>query len=178
MLKSAVPSEAKEILLQDAIQRDLATARRTALLEILLRERFLTRAQLIARAEIKLGKNCFGISAWEDNFYRDLRIVKRALRAAGEQLQYNRNKRRHGYYLEGQPALSQEFRHTLISSASGVDPHQIELYHRLPLSERIRQGCSISDTAWTVVAYRICQEHPGIDQAEANRLALQRAYSA
>lgn len=178
MAKRPVSPKAKETLLQDAIQRDLVTARRAALLEFLWHERYLTRDQLIARVEIKLGKNCFGASAWEDNFYRDLRVVKRAFKAAGQQLQYSRKKRRPGYYLKGQPALSHEFRQMLSSSAAEVDHHQIEVYHRLPLSERIRQGCSVSNSARTVVAYRIRKENPGMDAAEANRLTLQRAYSA
>jgi hypothetical protein len=68
--------EMKDSILQDAMQRDITTARRVALLEILWKERYLTRAQLIARVELRLGKNCFGISAWEDTFYRDMRFVK------------------------------------------------------------------------------------------------------
>ncbi|HXQ35077.1 MAG TPA: hypothetical protein VN843_13770, partial [Anaerolineales bacterium] len=63
-------SKAQRIILQDAIERELTTARRAALLQILWHERFLTRAQLISRVELKLGRNCFGTSAWEDTFYR------------------------------------------------------------------------------------------------------------
>jgi len=37
-------STAKEIIFQDAIQRDITTARRSALLEILWNERYLTRS--------------------------------------------------------------------------------------------------------------------------------------
>ena len=40
-----------------------------------------------------------------------------------------------------------------------------------------RQGCSISNTARKVVAYRIIQQFPGIDPAEANRIALARIYT-
>jgi hypothetical protein len=85
-------SEAKEIIFQDAIQRDITTTRRLALLEILWNERYLTRSQLIARVELRLGKNCFGVSAWEDIFYRDMSIVKQAFEAACYQLLYSRNK--------------------------------------------------------------------------------------
>ena len=76
-------SEAADILLQDAIKRDRTTARRAELVQILLHERRLTREQLIARVEGKLGKGCFGESAWEDTFFRDMKLVKRALKAAG-----------------------------------------------------------------------------------------------
>ena len=66
----------KDAILRDAMQWDITTARRVALLEILWHERYLTRAQLIARVELRLGRACFGLSAWQDTFYRDLRIVK------------------------------------------------------------------------------------------------------
>jgi hypothetical protein len=59
-------TEAVNILLQDAIQRDRTTARRAGLVEILLQERFLTREQLIVRVEGKLGKGCFGDAAFLD----------------------------------------------------------------------------------------------------------------
>src|SRR5215213_6604166 len=176
MTKSALPTVMKDTILYDAMMRDITTARRVALLEILWNERFLTRSQLIARVELRLGKNCFGISAWEDTFYRDMRFVKQAFEAGGYHLLYSRNKRQAGYYLEGQPALSSEFKQILKSSATEVDQRQIDIYRKLTLAERFHQGCSISDTARKVVAYRIRQENPQLSLVEANRIALQRAY--
>jgi hypothetical protein len=176
MIVNTFFSKAQAVILQDAIKRDLTTARRTILLEILWHERFLTRGQLIARVELRLGKNCFGTSAWEDTFYRDMHIVKQAFKAAGYLLVYSRSKRQPGYYLEGQPALSPKFRQVLKSSAAEVDQRQIDIYHTLSPADRFYQGCSISDTARRVVAYRIRQEHPELSPAEANRIALQRAY--
>jgi hypothetical protein len=64
----------------------------------------------------------------------------------------------------------------LRSSVAEVDPRQVEIYHRLSTADRFRQGCSISDTARQVVAYRIRQENPDLSIEEATRLALQRAY--
>jgi hypothetical protein len=177
MITSSLSPKAREVIFRDAIHRDLTTARRATLLELLWNERFLTRAQLIARVEQKLGKNCFGRSAWEDNFYRDMRVVKQAFHAAGFRLAFSRSKQRGGYYLLDQPPLSPELRQVLKASSSEVDQRQIEIYHRLSPADRFRQGCTISDTARNVVAYRIRQENPGINAAEANRLALQRAYS-
>src|SRR5262245_4391397 len=95
--------KAQYVILQDAIQRELPTARRAFLLETLWHERYLTRSQLIARSEFRLGKNCFGTSAWDDTFYRDMQVVKQALKAAGYQLSYSRSKGRPGYFLQGQP---------------------------------------------------------------------------
>jgi hypothetical protein len=167
----------KDVILHDAIQRDVTTARRATLLEVLWNERYLTRSQLIARVELPLGKNCFGISAWEDTFYRDMRFVKQALEAAGYRLLYSRHHEQPGYYLEGQPALRSEIQQLLKGSAAEVDQRQIDIYRKLSFAERFQQGCSISDTARKVVAYRIRQEKPRLSLAEANRMALQRAYS-
>jgi hypothetical protein len=168
--------KAKDIILQDATRRDLTTGRRSVLLEILWHERYLTRAQLIARVELKLGKNCFGTSAWKDTFFRDMRVVKQALRGGGYSLAYARNNLQPGYYLEGEPTLSAELRQVLRGSAAEADQRQIDIYHQLSPAGRFRQGCSISDTARNVVAYRIRQGNPELSPAEANRLALQRAY--
>jgi len=167
----------KDTILRDAMDRDITTARRIALLEILWSERYLTRAQLIARVELRLGKSCFGASAWEDTFYRDMRLVKQAFETAGHRLLYSRNKKQPGYYLDEQPTLLSEIQQILKTSAAEVDQRQIDIYHKLSPADRFRQGCSISDTARKVVAYRIRQEDPQISIAEANRIALQRAYS-
>ena len=102
--------------------------------------------------ELRLGKNCLGVSAWEDTFFRDMRIVKQAFEAAGFRLLYSRNKQQPGYYLDGQPALSSEIKQVLKTSAGEVDQHQIDIYHKLSFAERFHQGCSISDTARKVVA--------------------------
>ena len=176
MLKNSLYLKAQDLILQDAMQRDITTARRAALLELLWHERYLTRSQLMARVGIRLGKNCFGTSAWEDTFYRDMHVVKQAFKAAGYVLAYSRNKLRPGYYLKGQPALSAEVRQILRSSAAEVDKRQIEIYHQLSPADRFRQGCAISDTARKVVSYRIRQENPNVSAEEANRMALQRAY--
>jgi len=177
MIKLTLPTSMKDAILQDAMQRDITTARRIALLEILWNERYLTRAQLIARVEYRLGKNCFGASAWEDTFYRDMRLVKQAFESAGYRLLYSRNKKLLGYYLDEQPTLLSAIQQILKTSAAEVDQRQIDIYHKLSPADRFRQGCSISDTARRVVAYRIRQEDPRISIAEANRIALQRAYS-
>ena len=175
-MNNAISRKAADVIFQDAIQRDITTARRFILLQILWNERYLTRAQLITRVEYRLGKNCFGISAWEDTFYRDMRVVKKAFQAASYALEYSRYKDRAGYYLQGQPALSPEFKQLVKSSVAEVDQRQIDIYRQLSAAARFRQGSAISDTARNVVAYRIRQEHPEVTPLEANRMALQRAY--
>jgi hypothetical protein len=106
-----------------------------------------------------------------------MQVVKQALKAAGYVLLYSRSKKQPGYYLQGQPALSLEFKQALRSSVAEVDQRQIDIYHRLSPADRFHQGCAISDTARNVVAYRIRRENPNLSPDEASRLALQRAYS-
>lgn len=177
MLPIQLPRKILDSLLEDAIQRDLTTARRMALLKILWVERNLTRAQLIKRVEYKLGKNCFGASAWEDTFYRDMRMVKQAFQSANYVLEYSRNKKQKGYFLQGQPALSPELKKVIQASIAEVDTRQIDIYRKLSFAARFQQGCSISDTARKVVVYRIQQENPTLSLQEANQLALQRSYT-
>jgi hypothetical protein len=174
MFTLTAPQGAKELILHDAIQRDLPTARRALLLEILWHERYLTRLQLIVRVEGHLGRGCFGLSAWEDNFYRDLRVVKQALKTGGFQLQYSRKRQRPGYYLKGQPVISDELAQILKNSAAQVDPNQIAVLRRLSLAQRFRLGCSISDAARKVVVYRIRLRQPELTLSQANYLALQK----
>lgn len=159
------------------MQRDMPTARRFALLHLIWNERFFTREQLVTRIELKLGKNCFGKLAWEDNFYRDMRVVKQAFHAAGYELAYSRRKRLGGYHLVDQQPLSPQLKKILSSIFSEVDPRQIEIYHRLSPADRFRQGCAVSDAARRIVSFRIRQQNPGMSLIEANQLALQRAYS-
>ena len=141
-----------------------------------MHERDLTRTQLIARVEHRLGRDCFGASAWEDTFFRDMRLVKQAFETAGYWLLYSRNKKQPGYYLDGQSALSSEIKQILKTSAAEVDQRQTDIYQKLSFAERFYQGSSISDTARMVVAYRIPQENPKLPLVEASRMALQRAY--
>ena len=170
-------SKAIHVLLQDAIERDLTTARRAALLHILWNERFLTRSQLIARVEYQLGRDCFGASAWEDTFFRDMRVVKKAFQKVGLVLEYSRKKEKRGYVVQEQDALSLEFKQLIKAGAAEVDQRQIDIYRKLSAAVRFKQGCAISNTARNVVAYRIRQENPKLTPQEAQKLALQRTYA-
>lgn len=161
---------AHQALLRDAAARDRATARRVCLLRILWRERFLTRAGLMARVEGELGKGCFGRAAWKDTFYRDMRVVKQALKDAGYELAYSRRRDHSGYYIRGQPRINPELARVLDGSVAEVDPAQIAIFRRLGPAERFQQGCSISDTARRAVASRIQQKQPQLSFAEASRL--------
>lgn len=176
---NTIPRQVIDSLFQDAMERDLTTRRRAALLGILWNERYLTRKQLMMRVEYKLGKGCFGIAAWQDTFFRDMRVVKQAFATAGLDLMYNRTSRDYrGYYVDGQEALSPEFKRIIQSSIEEVDSRQIEIYRSLSPAIRFAQGCAISDAARNVVAFRIKQQNPDLTPQEAQKLALQRAYKA
>ena len=162
------------VLLEDAINRDRTTARRSTLLDILLQERYLTREQLIVGVEGRLGKGCFGDAAWEDTFFRDLQVVKQTLEAAGYQPAYSRSLQQPGYYLWDQPPVDAEFSAILEGSVAEVDPSQIAILKRLSFRQRFQQGCSITNLARQVVVNRIQQRNPQLNPSEAQRLAVQK----
>ena len=99
------------------------------------------------------------------------------LKSKDFQVVYGRRKGQLGYYAHRQSALSPDIKQMLRFSVAETDQRQIEIYQRLSPADRFRQGCAISDTARNVVAYRIRQENPNLSPEEANRMALQRAYS-
>lgn len=149
-----LPPQAQEVFFLEMLERDMATGRRVAIFLILWRERYLTRENLIARVEQKLGKGCFGISAWEDTFYRDMRVVKKAFQEAGFVVAYSRARDHPGYYLLDQPPLHPDLALAIRGSIGELDFRQLEIYHSHKPAERVRQGCSITDTARRVGAYR------------------------
>jgi hypothetical protein len=171
-------SRAAKILLEDAIKRDRTTARRAALVELLLQEGYLTREQIMVRIEGKLGKGCFGDAAWKDTFYRDMKVAKKALRAAGYQPAYSRRSKRPGYFLRDQARVSPKLVAVINGCVADVDRSQTEIFRRLTCAQRFWQGCSISNLARKVVVHRILQRNPDLNLAEAQRAALQGSSEA
>ncbi len=145
-------------LLEDGAGRDRTTARRVALFHLLLQERCLTREQLVVRVEAKIGKGCFGNSAWVDTFFRDMKAVRQALRAAGYSLAYSRSLERKGYYLRGQAMVSEDLSKTLAGSVAEVDRRQAAVFKRLSPMQRFQLGCSASNLGLQVAAYRLRQQ--------------------
>jgi hypothetical protein len=172
MNPASIPPQSAAFLLEEAATRDAALARRLALLRILMDERYLDRQQLMARLASTVGPRCFG-SAWEDIFYRDMRIVKAALAAAGYRMHYSRDPKRSGYYLAGQPALSDELRNTIRQSVAEIDRAQIGVFQRMTPANRFRLGCSVTDTARDAVIYRLRQQNPQLSPIQASFQAVQ-----
>ncbi|RPI30316.1 MAG: hypothetical protein EHM70_14210 [Chloroflexota bacterium] len=172
MSPAPIPPQSATFLLEEAAARDPALTRRLALLRILLDERYLDRQQLVMRLASSAGPSCFG-SAWEDVFYRDMRVVKAALAAAGYRLRYSRDPKHSGYYLAGQPALSDELRKTIRQSVAEIDRVQIGVFQRMSPANRFRLGCSVTDTARDAVAYRLRQQNPQLSPIQASFQAVQ-----
>ena len=149
-----IPSEARVALLEDATERDLTTARRHSLFQILWRERHLNRGQLITRVEQQLGKDCFGRRAWEDTFYRDMRAVKNAFQRSGFRLKYMRAGKKPGYYLEGQPALHAVLLRRLKGALNELDDQQCKIYGEIPPAQKFFQAVSMIESGRRVEAIR------------------------
>jgi len=141
-----IPAEARDALLEDAVKRDLTTARRHSLFQILWRERYLNRGQLISRVDQILGKDCFGRKAWEDTFYRDIRAVKNAFQRSGFDLKYLRAGKNPGYYLEGQPILHEVLIRRLKGALNELDDQQCKIYGEIPPAQKFFQAISMIES--------------------------------
>ncbi|RLD08787.1 MAG: hypothetical protein DRI65_01140 [Chloroflexota bacterium] len=159
----AVFLPAQQALLEDAALRDVVTARRKLLVEILSRERYLTRSGLMNRVEMVLGEGRFGDKAWEDIFYRDMKVVKNSFRVAGYELAYSRKKEQPGYYLKGEGEIGQDVVLQIKGAVAEVDPGQVAVTKTLSPAERAQQGLSITNLAHGVSAYRRSREGNGHD---------------
>jgi len=146
-LSMSLPEESQSYLLLDAQKRDVVTARRVNLLRILWRERYLTREGLMQRVETIMGHACFGEKSWKDNFYRDMRVVKTALKHSGHELNYSRKREKPGYYLDGEPVLHPDEEKAVRAALRELDPHQTEIYKRISPAQKFFQACSITNLA-------------------------------
>jgi hypothetical protein len=138
-----LPEITQRYLLQDAEKRDSVTARRSHLVRFLLRERYLTRESLMFRVESLMGSASFGDKSWKDNFYRDMRVVKAALKQAGFDLKYSRTGGRPGYYIAGEASLHPDVKKKIAGALGEIDQEQIEIYQRISPAQKFYQACSI-----------------------------------
>ena len=138
-----LPETTQRYLLHDAEKRDPVTARRSHLTRILLRERYLTRESLMFRVESLMGFTSFGYKSWKDNFYRDMRVVKVALKQAGFSLKYSRTGDRPGYYIVGEAHLHPDVKKEIAGALDEIDQEQIDIYKRISPAQKFYQACSI-----------------------------------
>ena len=140
-----IPQKAQSFLLRDAQKRDRVTARRVYLLRALLRENYLSRETLIRRVEFLMGFKVFEGKSWEDTFYRDMRVVKQALKEAGFELGYCRKKDNKGYYLAGEPRLSKIVQKEISGAIAELDDAQMIIYKKMSPAQKFYQATSIID---------------------------------
>jgi len=143
--QNRLPTKLTTALLSDAVARDRVTARRAALLEILLYERYLTREQLISRVEYQQGIGCFGAKTWQEVFYRDMRFVKKAFSNAGYTLKYSRSAETPGYYLQGEGNLHEDIQLAIRGAIAELDEAQMKIYRRLTPAQKFAQAASMID---------------------------------
>ena len=146
-LPMKLPEGSQSYLLLDTQKRDVVTARRLHLLRILWWTRYITRDGLMQRVEIAMGYACFGKRSWEGNFYRDMRVVRTALKHAGYELSYSRKREKPGYYLAGEPDLHPNEEKTIQGALRELDSHQIEIYKSISPAQKFFQACSITNLA-------------------------------
>lgn len=149
-----LPETTQRYLLHDAEIRDPVTARRSHLARIFLRERFLTRESLMFRVESLMGFASFGEKSWKDNFYRDMRVVKAALKQAGFDLKYSRTGDHPGYYIAGEPSLHSDVKKEIAGALKEIDPKQIEIYKHISPAQKFYQACSIINLGMKVSMQR------------------------
>jgi hypothetical protein len=142
-----LPETTQWYLLRDAEDRDPVTARRSQMARILLRERYLTRESLMFRIESFMGFASFGKKSRKDNFYRDMRVVKAALKQAGFNLKYSRTKEKPGYYFAGEDSLHPDVIKEIAGALDEIDEKQIEIYKRISPAQKFYQACSITNLA-------------------------------
>ena len=142
-----LPETTQRYLLRDAENRDPVTARRSHLAQFLLRERFLTRENLMFRVESLMGFASFGDKSWKDNFYRDMRMVKAALKLAGYEVKYSRHQEKPGYYIFGEASLHPDVKKEIVGALKEIDQEQVEIYKRISPAQKFYQACSIINLA-------------------------------
>lgn len=147
-----LPPKITNALLEDAKQRDVVTARRAVLLEILWGERFLTREHLVERVEMRIGIDCFGEKSWQETFYRDMRFVKQAFAQAGYTLKYSRSAEATGYHFENAAPLNPDIRQEIQGALKELDIQQLAVIGRLPPAQKFFQAVSMIDLGRRVSA--------------------------
>jgi hypothetical protein len=172
-LETSLPIDLRLRLLEDAIQRDSVTARRSTLLGLVWQESFLSGTGLISRTEAVIGRGCFGTAA-AATFRRDIRALKVLLKRAGFSLRFSRQTGRGGYYVVGRPELAPELAKMIQAGMQDVDPKQIALAAWLTPADRVQQAGQLSDGLRRMAVQRLINERPGLGLKEAYREVSRR----
>jgi len=142
-----LPEPAQRILVPDKEKQNTAIVRYWHLANILFRERYLTCEALIFRVESIMGFASFGENNRKNNFYRDMRVVKAALKQIGFDLKFSRSEDKLGYYFAGEDSLHPDVKKELAGALDEIDQEQIEIYKRISPAQKFYQACSIINLA-------------------------------
>lgn len=74
------------------------------------------------------------------------------------------------------PARPANWRQAIAGAVAELDPHQVAISRRLTPAQRVQQALSMIELAERVAAYRLCQQHPEMNEIEALRAVRRRAY--
>ena len=158
-----------------AMRHDRTLARRMTLMALLWEESGIDGAGLLARAEDRLGKGCFGRQP-ELAFRRDMQVAKSVLAQAGFRLTYRRRRKQAGYYIEGRPVLSPEVARAIAGAAGEIDPHQIQHLAGLTVRARLTLANTLSAEVLALAVRAERRLHPELVLEAARREVLHRYY--
>jgi len=160
------------VLLAHQAEQNPVLARRMALLDILCAEAYLTREELIAKVQERLGEDCFGQDAvqalWED---------MRALRAAGMDIRYSRSKGRLGYYLRT-VAVSEEDKRKIRAVFDEIDYRQMAILRSLPPARRTAMVFELCEALRQSIAASVRSRELDIGDEELARRVRERVMLA
>lgn len=142
-----LPEPAQRVLKPYAEKQNTATVRQWHLANFLFRERYLTCESLMFRVEFRMGFASFGGKNRKANFYRDMHIVKAALKLAGYKVKYSRHQEKPGYYIFGEASLHPDMKKEIDGALKEIDQEQIEIYKRISPAQKFYQACSIINLA-------------------------------
>ena len=142
-----LPETVQNLFLTDVEKQHPATVRQWHLADILFRERYLTCESLMFRVEFRMGIACFGGKNRKANFYRDMRMVRAALKLAGYEVKYSRHQEKPGYYIFGEEPLHPDVKKEIGGALKEIDQEQIEIYKRISPAQKFYQACSIINMA-------------------------------
>jgi len=94
-----------------------------------------------------MGFASFGDNDRKDNFYRDMRVVKAALKQIDFDMKFNRSMDKSGYYFAGEDSLHSDVKKEIAGAPDEIDQEQIEIYKRISPAQKFYQACSIINLA-------------------------------
>lgn len=151
--------------------QDLPLARRAALVNVIWLESHLLARGLLWRVRDLLSIRCFGATP-DETFTQDIAAVHEAFAAARHQMKRDEQG---GYYVVGRPRVNAEWRQLVTAGKADVDPQQIAASRHLTIAQKFQQGCSMTNLAYRVTAYRLRQRQPQLSEAEALRIVRMRS---